>query len=193
MGGSKGERTRTRILDAAQEIVLSKGFSGASIDEIIAAAGITKGGFFYHFRGKADLARELMRRYLEQDELFFRAIIDRADELVEDPLQRALLFLKLFSEEMLKLPDVHPGCLVASFTYESQQLDPDVREMAAQGVQRWRQVFGERFRPIVGRYPSKLDVEIDDLADNLISVIEGGIVVSRGLGDPRVVGQQVFQ
>jgi len=148
----KGTDTRLRILDTAQEIVLKKGFSGSSIDEIIDAAGITKGGFFYHFRGKADLARSLMERYLQEDEAFFTAVIERAEELVDDPLQRVLVFLKLLAEAMGDLPGVHPGCLVASYTYESQQFDPAVREMAAAGVQRWRDIFRERFVPVVAKY-----------------------------------------
>jgi TetR/AcrR family transcriptional regulator, transcriptional repressor for nem operon len=189
----KGADTRIRILDTAQEIVLRRGFSGTSIDEIIAAAGITKGGFFYHFRGKADLARALMERYLAEDEAFFTALIERADELVDDPLQRALVFLKLFAEAMRDLPGVHPGCLVASFTYESQQFDPAVREMAAAGVQRWRDIFVERFAPVVAKYPMVRKVELEDLADTLTAAIEGGIILSRVMNDPELLVRQLLQ
>jgi len=189
----KGSETRLRILDTAQEIVLRMGFSGASIDEIIDAAGITKGGFFYHFRGKADLARALMQRYLEQDEAFFSAVIERAEELVEDPLQRVLVFLKLYAEAMGDLPGVHPGCLVASFTYESQQFDPAVRDMAAAGVQRWRDIFKERFVPVVTKYPMVRKVELDELADTLVSMMEGGIILSRVMNDPQILVQQLLQ
>ena len=37
-------------MDIAQDAVLAKGFDATSIDEIVAAADITKGGFFYHFK-----------------------------------------------------------------------------------------------------------------------------------------------
>lgn len=190
---AKGHDTRNRILDHAERIVLEKGFSGSSLDEIIDAAGITKGGFFYHFRGKADLARALMERYLEADRAFFTALVERAEELVDDPLQRVLVFLKLFAEAMAELPDVHPGCLVASYTYESQQLDPAVREMAAEGMRSWRDTFVERFEPVVARHPMASKVELAELGDMLTSVIEGGIIVSRTLGDPRILVQQLLQ
>jgi AcrR family transcriptional regulator len=49
---TKGEQTRQRLLDLAEEAVLAKGFAATSIEELIAAAGITKSGFFYHFRDK---------------------------------------------------------------------------------------------------------------------------------------------
>ena len=47
--------------------VLAKGFASTSIEELIAAVGITKSGFFYHFRDKGELAKGLMLRYLEHD------------------------------------------------------------------------------------------------------------------------------
>jgi TetR/AcrR family transcriptional repressor of nem operon len=190
---TKGDETRLRILDTAQRIVLEKGFSGSSIDEIIAEAGITKGGFFYHFRGKADLARQLMERYLEQDEAFFTALIERADSLVEDPLQRVLVFLKLYAEAMGDLPGVHPGCLMASFTYESQQFDPQVKALAREGVLRWREIFMQRFAPVAEKYPMRREVSLDALADMLTAILEGGIVVSRVMGDPQILVEQVLQ
>lgn len=190
---TKGEETRQRILDTAQEIVLHKGFSGTSIDEIIDAAEITKGGFFYHFRGKSDLARELMRRYLEQDEAFFTSLIDRAQELVEDPLQQMLLFLKLYAEAMLELPDVHPGCLVAAFTYESQQFDPEVEALAREGSLAWRRLFVHHFERIVAVHPPRLELDLDELGDMLTVVVEGGIILSRVLKDPRILAQQLMQ
>ena len=47
--------------------MLAKGFAATSIEELIAAAGITKSGFFYHFKDKGELAKGLMLRYLEHD------------------------------------------------------------------------------------------------------------------------------
>lgn len=189
----KGERTRERVLAIAEGLILQRGFSGTSIDDIIDAADITKGGFFYHFRGKADLARALVLRYLDADELFFRRLVDRAEELVEDPLQRVLLFLKLFAEAMADIPGTHPGCLVASFTYESQLLDPELRSLMAEGVQSWRRLFVSLFEPVVEKYPMREEVALDDLADMLTSIIEGGIIVSRINDDPRALVQQLLQ
>ena len=65
---TKGERTRERILDLAYESIVEKGFAATSIEELVEAAGITKSGFFYHFRDKNDLARQLFERFLAEDE-----------------------------------------------------------------------------------------------------------------------------
>ena len=102
-----------------------------SIEEIVGDAGITKGGFFYHFDGKNHLARCLIKRFLKNDIAEFTAIADRAHSLTEDPLQRFLLFLKLLAEALEDLPGAHPGCLVAAFAYEAEQFDDEVRELNA--------------------------------------------------------------
>ena len=50
----KGQATRERILDVAEASVLAKGFGATSIEELIAEAGITKSGFFYHFHTRTN-------------------------------------------------------------------------------------------------------------------------------------------
>jgi AcrR family transcriptional regulator len=191
--GRKGEQTREQILAISESIILQRGYTGTSIEDIINEAGITKGGFFYHFDGKNDLAKNLMQRYLENDAKFFYSLLDRAGELTEDPLQRFLVFLKLLAESMADLPETHPGCLVASFTYEARQFDDDVRDLNAQGVLSWRNIFMEQVGLIRDKYPMRLEVAAEDLADMLTSTIEGGIIVSKVLNEKEVLPDQLLQ
>jgi AcrR family transcriptional regulator len=191
--GAKGQQTREHILATAESIILQRGYTGTSIEDIIGEAGITKGGFFYHFNGKNDLAKNLMLRYLEQDETFFTELAERAKDLTEDPLQQLLIFLKLMAEAMADLPGTHPGCLVASFTYESQQFDEELRDLNARGVLSWRRLFMEQLNSIVEKYPMKIDRPLEELADMLTSVIEGGIVMGKALDDRHILPNQLLQ
>jgi AcrR family transcriptional regulator len=190
---TKGELTRENILGAAEQIILQKGFSGTSIDEIIEAASITKGGFFYHFKGKEDLARHLMLRYQKADDKFFNTLFERADSLSEDPLQQMLIFLNLLAEAMGNLPATHPGCLVASFTYENQQFNDDVKEIICDCLIGWRSLFIEKLSRINQQYPMRIETDILELADMLTSVIEGGIIFSKVFNDPDRLVQQILQ
>jgi TetR/AcrR family transcriptional repressor of nem operon len=85
--------------------VLEKGFAATSIEELIAAVGITKSGFFYHFRDKNELAKALLIRYVEREDALFDELFARADELNEDPLHGFLVGLKMMSELMADLPN----------------------------------------------------------------------------------------
>lgn len=189
----KGEQTRERILDIAQDAVLHKGFAGTSIDEIIAEAGITKSGFFYHFKDKNDLAKALLQRYLDTEWVLFDELFKKADELSEDPLHSFLIFLKLFAEMMGDLPNGHPGCLAASYVYQDFLFSRDVREMTTEGHRIWRKRFRERLEPIAKRYPARVEVDLDDMADMLSAVTDGGIILSKSLHDPSVLPKQILQ
>src|SRR6476661_7520573 len=57
-----GAVNRERILDAAQHLVIENGFAATSVDQVLRAAGTSKGGFFHHFDSKLDLARALTPR-----------------------------------------------------------------------------------------------------------------------------------
>lgn len=51
--------TKQRILDAALDVFGERGYRGASVDDVAAAAGVTKGAVYYYFEDKDDLARDL--------------------------------------------------------------------------------------------------------------------------------------
>jgi AcrR family transcriptional regulator len=189
---SKGEQTRERLLDLAEDAVLHKGFASTSIDELIAAAGITKSGFFYHFRDKNDLAKALLVRYLESDEAIFDKLLAQADALNEDPLHGFLVFLKMLADMMADLSSGHPGCLVASYCYQDRLFRQDVRDLTAAGVRAWRQRFRERLERIAARYPPRIEVDLDALADMLSAVVDGGIILSKTLSQPRHLPEQVL-
>jgi len=57
---ARGESTRRRILDVAARHFLERGFTGTSLNEVIRDSEITKGGFYFHFSSKADLAVEAL-------------------------------------------------------------------------------------------------------------------------------------
>ena len=120
----KGEDTRERILDAAETAVLEKGFAGTSIDELIAAVGLTKSGFFYHFKDKGELAKALLIRYVDRENELFGELFQRferhvfaialrrlgdyaeAQELTQDVFIRALTKL-----DQLRTPEAFGGWL----------------------------------------------------------------------------------
>jgi AcrR family transcriptional regulator len=188
----KGPDTRDRILEVAEAAVLAKGFASTSIEEIIAAVGITKSGFFYHFKDKGALAKGLMLRYLAHDKQVLDDLFARGDELNEDPLHGFLVGLKLFAEMMANLPEAHPGCLAASFCYQDQLFNREIRELNAGSILAWRGRFRERFDVIARRYPPRGEVDFDALADMAATLVEGGLILGRLLQDVTILPRQVL-
>lgn len=188
---SKGERTRERILDAAYEAIIRKGFAGTSIDELVEATGITKSGFFYHFRDKGDLARQLLIRFLAEDEDVMDSLRARAEQLVDDPLQRFLLFLNLYAETVDEMEALHPGCLVAAIVYQEQVFDTEVRRLNSEAVMRWRERFLAWLEAIDAKYEPVTPIDRLALADALSAIVEGSIVLAKALDEPNLLGRQL--
>lgn len=189
---AKGVETRNRIMDVAQASILVKGFDATSIEEIVANAAITKSGFFYHFRDKNALARALIERYIEDEDELLDGVFARAWDLADDPLQRALIVLRLFAEMLADLPNGHPGCLVATATYQDRLFDQDVHAANRKAVLGWRARFRRLFDEVAASHPIKDAVDLDDLADMVTAVVDGGIVLSRATGDPKATSRQVL-
>lgn len=189
---ARGEDTRKKILDVAQDAVLTKGFDATSIDEIVANAELTKSGFFYHFRDKNALAHALIERHIQVEDQLFDEVFGRAKDLADDPLQVALIALKLLAELIEDMPNGHPGCIVATAVYQDRLFNPDVREANRRAVLGWRSRFRAMFDAIVEVYPANDAVDLDDLADMVSSVIEGGIVMARAVSEPSITARQIM-
>lgn len=116
----------------------------------------------------------------------------RADELNEDPLHGFLVGLKMIAEMFADLPSTHPGCIVASVCYQDRLFDRDIRALSAEAVLGWRKRFRERLDRIAERYPPKIAVNLDDVADMLSAVTDGGIILSRTLEDRGALPRQVL-
>ena len=188
---TKGERTRARILDVAYDSIVHKGFAATSIEELVEAAGITKSGFFYHFKDKNDLARQLLERFLAEDCELLDRLEARARALADDPLQSFLIFLNLYAELMDEMPDLHPGCLVATITYQDRMFDAEVRRMNRESVLALRQRFADWLADVAGRHPPQVVIDVNAMADQVTVIVEGAIILSKALNDRRLMGRQM--
>lgn len=183
---------RERLLELAEVSVIQKGFAATSIDELVAGAGITKSGFFYHFRDKSELALALLQRHFERDNEILDGLFNRARELHDDPLHSFLIGLKLFAEVLTDLPENHPGCLAASICYQDQLFNREVRELNARGTLTWRTRFGGYLEEIARVHPPRIEVDLQALADMVSALVEGGIVLNKLLKEPKLLATQIM-
>ncbi len=108
--GGRGERTRERIRDAANELFIRDGFKNTTVDAITAAAGVSKGTFYIHFDRKEDLlleygVRRLLRaRELTPELLVARSFRDAVNEIVDSTVRG-----KLWDREVTRLAILEMG------------------------------------------------------------------------------------
>lgn len=183
--------TRTRILDAAEDLILRQGFAGTSLDAIVDRVDLTKGAFFHHFDSKDGLARALIRRYEAMDRAHLEAQLGRAERLSRDPLQQVLILVGLYAETMGRLAEPYPGCLFAAYCYQQGIFDEEVNGVVRDGLRRWRQVLGGKLREAMERHEPRAPVEPEELADSFLAIVEGAFVLSKSLEEPDVVADQL--
>jgi TetR/AcrR family transcriptional repressor of nem operon len=188
-----GSATRTRILDAAQGLTMADGFAATTVDDIIAAAGTTKGGFFNHFPTKNHLARALVQRYCDEDAALLAELSQRSHRLADDPLQQLLIFFGLLADVVDEAVAEAPGCLVASFCYEQRLVDDDIRKVMIDTMHRWAVVIREQLDRVAAVYPPRKQVDLDAVAEQAVTTVEGCYVMVRVYQDPSFARGQLMQ
>jgi len=186
-----GMATREKILNAAQKLILDRGYVGMTVENVLDEVGITKGAFFHHFKTKDDLAKALLQRFADKDAKIYSESRERAEKLSDDPLQQMLIFIRLFEEMFGGLTEPYPGCLFASYIYELQQFDDQTRRLIRDSFQKWRELLKEKFEAIVRKYPPQTEVSAASLADAFTVVLEGAFITGKAMNEPGVVTEQL--
>ncbi|WP_438021738.1 TetR family transcriptional regulator [Sorangium sp. So ce233] len=114
--------TREQILDAALLVFSRKGYSAATLQDVAAEAGLTRGAVYWHFKGKAELYAALVgERFAKASEVLAEALSPRysplesierlltrsLEYLEQDAEYRAVLSITLFKTELT--PELEPG------------------------------------------------------------------------------------
>lgn len=186
-----GTATRRRILEAAEPLLLTRGYGGTSVDDVLAAAEVTKGAFFHHFPSKLDLARALLERYVEVDLAQLDDTMARAEELARDPRQQLLLFVGLYRELLVEVAEPYDGCLMATYTYEAGLVGDELLDVIADDFQTWHDRMRAKLAEVAAVHPPVVDVDLDSLADTLVALVEGGFVMTRVRGDAGAIAAQL--
>jgi len=115
---------RDKLLTAGFAVIRSRGYSGTTVDELCAAAGVTKGAFFHHFKSKEALGVAAADYWSEFTGALFASAPyhDHAD-----PLDRVLGYID-FRRQLLagELPDY--TCLVGTMVQETYLTAPAIRD-----------------------------------------------------------------
>ena len=189
--GKQGS-AKERILDIAERAVLTKGFGATSIEEIVAEASVTKGGFFYHFADKNALARALLDRSIAQFSARADELEARAMELTDDPLQVVLIILKLLAESVAAEDDFNSGSLMSAIVYQERLFDREIVENMRNVVLEWESRRLKFFERIAQDYDMADNVPLESVSAMFNTIFEGAIVHARSTGRPEARSQQIL-
>lgn len=127
---AKETTAKTRLLDAALSVVRAKGYEATTVDDLCAAAGVTKGAFFHHFKSKEELGVAAADHWSQVTGALFEAASYHKHA---DPLDRVLGYLDL-RKELLKGEVAEFTCLVGTMVQETFELSPAIRAACNESI-----------------------------------------------------------
>ncbi len=179
-----GTKTRERLLDAAENLALGKGFSATTVDQVIAEAGSSKGAFFHHFASKGDLGRALVARYAAADVASLEHFMALAEDVSDDPAVQLVEFVRSFEEIGAEIAEEHQSsCLYASFVQQRELVEDGGAELIVDAIVAWRRALAEKIVAAAELRPLAADVDPDDLADHVFVTFEGAFILARATSD----------
>jgi TetR/AcrR family transcriptional repressor of nem operon len=176
MRKSKAEtaKTRQRIVAVASEAFRNKGIEATGVAEIMAAAGLTHGGFYRHFNSKEELVTEAIGLSRKD---YLAATVEAANQGPE-------ALMKHFQEYVTPeyRDDVGGGCPLAANGSEIVRGDATTRHQATEGLRLW-------FDKAVPYMRSQGDSSKAEVAINLVTNMIGAMTMARMVDDPVLSGQ----
>ena len=121
---------RTRLLDAAIDVVRAKGFAATSVEDLCEAAAVTKGSYFHHFKTKEALGVAAAQHWAETTSVFFA---DAPYHKPEDPLDRVLAYVA-FRRAIITGELAEFSCLVGTMAQEVHTTSPAIRDACGDSI-----------------------------------------------------------
>ncbi len=175
-------KTKEDLLNAAEELILAKGFSATSVDEICRAAKLTKGSFFHYFKSKEELGRVLLERFCCHSQQKIKDSCCGPKEKT-DPLKRVYSYL----DGVEAMCENTRGCLLGIFAQEMSDSHPKIRSLCAEGFNEWAKILKGDLAAAKARYASRASFDPGALAEHCIAIFEGAMVLARAKQDNKVV------
>lgn len=170
--------SKDKLLDAAQGLVLERGFAATSVDDICKSARLTKGSFFHYFKSKDDLGAELLKRYCRTTKDDFLSSCCCENE--KDPLKRVYEILDFFIQKGKKMAGESKGCLLGSMAQELADTHPEIRSICSQGFEGMAGMLKENLKEAKAKHaPKNPAIDPESLAEHFVVVLEGTQVVNR--------------
>jgi TetR/AcrR family transcriptional regulator, transcriptional repressor for nem operon len=184
---STSHPTRTKLLDAGQRLMLSRGFTATTVDEICAEAAVTKGGFFHHFKSKEQFGEAVLGHYRASTQ---RMLQGAPFGGVEDPLERLHGYLDLFVA-VARNPEIEKSCLFGNIAQELASSHAELRAACALGFGDWARQIARDLDDVKRIYAPRTDFDSAGLAEHFIAIYEGSLILAKAKGDARVLETNV--
>jgi TetR/AcrR family transcriptional repressor of nem operon len=168
---SKGEITRQRIIAQAAPLFNQRGYKGCSVNDIMEATGLEKGGIYRHFESKEELAAEAF------DFAWATTFALRTDGLGDIP--NAVDRLQQHITRFVYRSGIPGGCPLLNTAVDSDDGNPVLRDRVRKALRNWQHLICSTLKEGIAQGTVNPNIDSSTIANHIISSLEGGTVISR--------------
>jgi TetR/AcrR family transcriptional repressor of nem operon len=166
---------KDRILTDGLRVMLARGYVGASVRDIVEAAGVPQGSFTNHFASKEAFSLEILDRYFSDSRLMISETL-RNDDL--PPLKRLRAFIDA-NIAAIRSHDVKNGCLIGNFAAEASDHSEIIRKRVSEIYSEVREAMAHCLKAAVKAGELSKNLKVNDVADFIVTGLQGAWLVSK--------------
>jgi TetR/AcrR family transcriptional regulator, transcriptional repressor for nem operon len=174
--------SKTKFLNAAMHVIRVKGYTATRIEDVCAEAGLTKGSFFHHFKGKEELALAAAEHWEEVTSGLFRSAPYRQ---LADPLDRVLAYVD-FRKAILQGELADFTCLVGTMVQEVYDTNPRLREACNRSISSHAATVEADIAEAMEKYGVKAEWTAQSLALYTQATLQGAFILAKAKGGPEI-------
>jgi TetR/AcrR family transcriptional repressor of nem operon len=171
-----------RLLDAAVDVIRAKGYSATRVEDICAAAGLTKGAFFHHFASKEACAIAAAAHFAARADALFDAAPYRA---LPDPAARALGYID-FRKAILQGELPQFTCLLGTMVQEAYETHPAIRQACDRYISEHADRLTGDLAAAKALYAPAATWKPESLALYAQAVLQGAFVLAKAKHGPEI-------
>jgi len=174
--------TRTRLLEAARDVIRAKGYAATTVDDICAAAEVSKGSFFHHFPSKEALGVAAIEAF---DAMATALFADAPYTRLADPRDRVLGYVD-FRASLLRGELAQFTCLMGTTLQETYATHPDLRAACDRGMSAHVAVLVRDIEEARKRYAPDAAWTAESVGYFMQSVLQGAFIYAKAKQGPEV-------
>jgi len=168
---TKGQETRQRIIAEAAVIFNQRGYEGCSIQAIMDATGLEKGGIYRHFETKEEIAAEAF------DYAWSIASSKRRQNL--DAIPNHIDRLKQHIANFVHRSGLPGGCPLLNTAIDSDNGNPVLRDRVRKALREWQTFLRTMLEDGIQAGTIREAADPTTVANRIISSLEGAMLISR--------------
>jgi TetR/AcrR family transcriptional regulator, transcriptional repressor for nem operon len=178
---------RDKLLAAALSVIRTKGYSATTVDDLCAAAGVTKGAFFHHFKSKEALAVAAADHWSEMTGGLFASAPYHAHA---DPLDRVLGYID-FRKAILRGGVPEFTCLVGTMVQETYDTAPAIRDACNASIAGHAKKLEADIEAAMAARRMRVPWTAQSLALHTQAVLQGAFILAKAQGSAAVAADSV--